>query len=642
MIFGLLLFSLVLSRSLPVYLLDVNRTVMFPQHVATTDNFFQIWAGSPPNTVYLRAGNLEETECLRIWQPFASWNGGGNEARTLLNATFSLLRTSSISCFEVKNADWGGVASAPICTNTTECPDILVLGTTQLAGRVAAKELFPLNGFFNQFATRTGEIFSDNFIQKYFYDYFYDGNWMGIPLNTDIRIMYYNKTTFDRLSLKYPPPHATWGKDEWNWKKFTEYAIAINASRVGPGFEFVSGWDEELKFVTMAARDYQITLVNSTGKCGLTGTAFRQLYDDVLLPLFGPHGAANRDFLPMSHPDLLRILSSPMMDPLQQPMVCCSGSIQNTIGMTIDAPSWAPYHSHRYHPQLSPNGTIGQVYMPGKATFLGGAGMAMTAKSKRKELAWTYMEMFSKAPFSVIFNTNLNTLSPYYQVMDGAIEWAGVEYDVVKNQYKKAVPVQYPQSSFPQFTELESRKPFRALLLEIAFKGFDYNTVSDRMCRVVDHILLPTCSSEHMVLSEKPCNPNTLTRNLTYSWSKEKRCKGGERLLQDIELVCSAVTADSQLAIGVLSTTGVVIALFIILMGIVHMYRERPAIKTSSYVFTQMMIVGCIVGAIGIFFMVRTTPFCGVDYWFLAYGYIILMGSITLKVILIDTDDSDH
>jgi ABC-type glycerol-3-phosphate transport system substrate-binding protein len=581
----MLLISLAWARSLPVYLLDVNRSVLSPEITSNTENFFQAWPSTPSNTIYLRAGNLEETECLRIWQPFDIWRGGGNEARTLLNATFTLLQTSDVSCFEVKNADWGGVASAPICTNsTTECPDVIVLGTTQIAGRVAANDLFPLNGFFNQFATRTGEIFSDNFIQKYFYDYFYGGNWIGIPLNTDVRIMYYNKTTFDRLNLKYPPPHGSWVRDEWNWKKFTEYAIAINGSMAGPGFEFGSGWDEELKLVTMAARDYQITLVNNTGKCGLTGTAFKRLYDEVLFPLFGPYGAANRDFLPTGHPELLRILSSPMMDPLEQPMICCSGSAQKAIGMTIDTPSWAPYHNHRYHPRISPNGTIGQVYMPGKATFLGGAGMTITAKSKRKELAWAYMELFSKAPFSVIFNTNLNTLSPYYQVMDGAVEWAGAEYDTVKEQYKRAIPVQYPQSSFPQFTELESRKPFRALLLEMAFKAYNYTTVSERMCHVVDHILLPSCSLEHMVLSEKPCNPKTLTRNLTYTWSNQTRCKGGDPLLADIELVCSSITVESHLSIGVLSTAGVVIVFFLVLMGIVHMYRERPAIKISSYV----------------------------------------------------------
>jgi hypothetical protein len=54
------------------------------------------------------------------------------------------------------------------------------------------------------------------------------------------------------------------------------------------------------------------------------------------------------------------------------------------------------------------------------------------------------------------------------------------------------------------------------------------------------------------------------------------------------------------------------------------------------------MIAGCVVGATGVFFMVRTTTLCGLEYWFLAYGYIILMGSITLKVIVIDVDVANH
>jgi hypothetical protein len=310
--------------------------------------------------------------------------------------------------------------------------------------------------------------------------------------------------------------------------------------------------------------------------------------------------------------------------------------------MTIDAPSWNVYVNNKYHPTLFPSGTIGQVYVPGKATFLGGTGMAITQKSKRKELAWKYLEMFSQPTFSTILNVGLNTLSPYYTVMETATEWSSAEYDTIKEQYKKAVPVQYPQSSFPQFTDLEGRKPFRALLIEITYKNYPLESLQQRMCKVVDHVMLPACKVDHMMISDKGCDLDTMSRNLTYSWAVDRPCRGGMSLPQDISLLCPVVPMKSRLSIGMMATAGIVMVIIVLLMVLVHIYQERPAIKKSSYIFTQLMLVGGIVATVGVYFMADTTGLCGVDYWFLGYGFILLMGSITLKVALINIDDENY
>jgi hypothetical protein len=71
----LFLLDIAMGAVLPVYMLNINRTVISPQINATTDNFYQVWLGSPPNTVYLRAGDLTEKDCFTVWQPF---NAGGS------------------------------------------------------------------------------------------------------------------------------------------------------------------------------------------------------------------------------------------------------------------------------------------------------------------------------------------------------------------------------------------------------------------------------------------------------------------------------------------------------------------------------------------------------------------------------------
>ena len=70
------------------------------------------------------------------------------------------------------------------------------------------------------------------------------------------------------------------------------------------------------------------------------------------------------------------------------------------------------------------------------------------------------------------------------------------------------VPVQYPQSSFPQFTDFETRKPFRALFLELMYKNYTKTQLVQRACQVVDYIMLPFCTSAHFDILDKGCDHN--------------------------------------------------------------------------------------------------------------------------------------
>ena len=92
--------------------------------------------------------------------------------------------------------------------------------------------------------------------------------WTAIPIISDLRIVYYNKTTFDALSIKNPPPHGS--SDVWTWDEFTSALVTIKTSMGKPAFYWPTGWDEELKLFAAVLRDKGINVIKEQTKNGKT------------------------------------------------------------------------------------------------------------------------------------------------------------------------------------------------------------------------------------------------------------------------------------------------------------------------------------------------------------------------------------
>jgi hypothetical protein len=178
----------------------------------------------------------------------------------------------------------------------------------------------------NDYASETGQSFTDNFIQQYIYDYFYDGGWMGVPLVSDTRVLYYNKTLFDQLHIRHPPPNGDWGIEywkTWNWRKWYEYVEIIKHAGFPYGLESIGNWDEELKWITLMAREYNSTLLHN-GECGYRSNGFKLLLEEMLIPLY-KQGFASKNFYPFEKQTAIDFINSTRLyDPLQVPDFCCT------------------------------------------------------------------------------------------------------------------------------------------------------------------------------------------------------------------------------------------------------------------------------------------------------------------------------
>ncbi|KAJ3087217.1 hypothetical protein HK102_011571 [Quaeritorhiza haematococci] len=98
-------------------------------------------------------------------------------------------------------------------------------------------------------------------------------SWVGLPLVSDLRALYYIKPSFINLSMTQPPPSGSWAVPSglsWNWDRFLEYATKLKNSGKSIGFQIETNVNEEmLVFMPTLGRLANVQLVNANGTCGL-------------------------------------------------------------------------------------------------------------------------------------------------------------------------------------------------------------------------------------------------------------------------------------------------------------------------------------------------------------------------------------
>jgi len=193
-------------------------------------------------------------------------------------------------------SDWAVIGQNDLCeddSNPDECPSLILQGTTSFSYRFNRKEVISLNSFFDEYMTTNYTLFSTKFIKQVEYDYSIDGNYVAVPLITDLRIIYFNIDTYDKVGIPYPPPL---GRDSWTWNDLVKDVEAIDkyfeANNIESSpFEFYGLYDEEMKFFSAILRNYGVPTISSTDTCGYCSSERNlsktvQAVDEIIKPLF--------------------------------------------------------------------------------------------------------------------------------------------------------------------------------------------------------------------------------------------------------------------------------------------------------------------------------------------------------------------
>ncbi|KAJ3060254.1 Gamma-aminobutyric acid type B receptor subunit 2, partial [Quaeritorhiza haematococci] len=278
---------------------------------------------------------------------------------------------------------------------------------------------------------------------------------------------------------------------------------------------------------------------------------------------------------------------------------------------------------------------IGVAYLPGQSTFLGGSGFVITKGSKHPDIAWSLLETIVDPQSPYLSQSALATGSPppYDSILQFDSTWSRPEWSVLRTQLARAIPLSYPFQAFQQFPDLEARRPFRQLLMELVFKNMTNAQVTSRACSLIEDVFAPQCTSEDMIPIVSDCFANQ-TRVLRWEWKANKTCKGDELPPLDNTIECSYVPRSSPTAIFVQTLTALAMLVSVAFMGGMYMYRHKSIIRRSSVFFNEFILVGSLLIYASVFLNmgVPTGFLCLGRVWFLGMGFAVCFGALFCKL----------
>ncbi|OUM69559.1 hypothetical protein PIROE2DRAFT_2421 [Piromyces sp. E2] len=252
----------------------------------------------------------EGSEEFLIWTPFGEPGRAGEHvgnilARALRNIIYET-RDKNTNKDTIKGRivvkSWSDMAYTPICKEddpNSECPTIMILGTTQFAYRYKLGDIKVLDSYFDKYLSDMHEPLTDSFLKQVYYDYNIDSHFVAVPLVLDIRLLYFNRTTFDRMNLPYPPPYGNWGDysepyyNKWNWDSFVNCINKIKQQFPNnTAFSFTGQYDEEMKLFHMIIRNYFIETIDENKTCGYLNNkdAVLKIIENIIKPIFSQLG----------------------------------------------------------------------------------------------------------------------------------------------------------------------------------------------------------------------------------------------------------------------------------------------------------------------------------------------------------------
>ncbi|KAJ3395489.1 hypothetical protein HDV05_003456, partial [Chytridiales sp. JEL 0842] len=229
------------------------------------------------------------------------------------------------------------------------------------------------------------------------------------------------------------------------------------------------------------------------------------------------------------------------------------------IGMRYDTPSVFA-ETPLYDLRRNNSAIIGTALIPGRRNFLGGSVLAMGTKTKVESLAWEYMTRLvnTKNEYIHAMGQAGKTLPPYLSAWSDP-RWSGIQFEIQKMALAQAVSPQYPLQTFPQWGPIESKKPFRFMLMEMIYKNVSFDVALSRLQARVDDVFKLSITPGSYFTYE-----NTIARVL-----------------------------------GILAGIGIGIA--VIFLGMIASYRQKKIIRSSSPEFNLLIICGTILGYATIF-----------------------------------------
>ncbi|KAJ3409664.1 Metabotropic glutamate receptor 3 [Chytridiales sp. JEL 0842] len=536
-----------------------------------------------------------------------------------------------------KLSEWGFVANEPLnCTDTAnpwKCPDVVLSGDTSLADMtVNQNKYLALDDVLWTYFKRTGVSVIQDIVPSLIKISSINEVMYTLPLNVFPAYGKFNRTNFEMLNVTMPPPYSSgfWGVDPLSKYTFDEaerLAVELKNKGAKNPLMFPPIWGASFKMLTMFAAPFGGSVLTPQRKCGLDAATMGLALNRTLLK-WRDMGLMEWN-IKSNNPNITVeqwIKAPPKDNIMDEPEI---DFVNPTEHSGIDFSGYgAPGYGQGIEKCLNPNN-----YFFGGSLLIGiGSG------AKDPNLAFEFiMSMFSKPEIAVANN------APGFKKHFNEPEMQSIDGSITKTIVTNMAAQSFPAGNFPDFGLLDNFPQLNIGLYEIWFKNLSHDFVFKRVCK--------GCNERDWVPTLTPCDPSTIQQSIQFEWAPnrlEVTCRtdrntlyqGSKPLPPNIPNVafCTYVPA-GNVGVRALYVVSLILMSLLILTAIIVLINSKHlAIKSSSMLFSQTILIGGILCFASIAMSVGDpNPLtCEVNVWFLGLGPIFIFGSFTVKLFRIN------
>ena len=485
-------------------------------------------------------------------------------------------------------------------------------------------------------------------------DVSFDNEWYGIPWVADIRGININRTTFATCGLKLPPPLSTnWSlpyTESWNWYTFVNYTKALRDCGV-----LIPYWQIECTthpFIMAIIQSFGGTLLKTDGTSNIMSDNVYKATADIIVPMLkygGPEMICV--WINCTAPGMKAYLENPGRD----------SSIPAYLGQsTCDIPSNQPMGMSMVTGGRS--GVSGSA-TPGRYTPAFYWSLTMSKRAVLdgvQEIVWDWIlfnsDFGTDTTFAYNYYKSRNAIpvplngrnKPFFQnLVSLSTTWT--------HNQPKGYSMLYPNKANEWLGRFEAEGRLNMYIACLspwplpAGPGTKVPEGHDRSidyCRKrlhdsINYLALKQCDDDSlsMKLSECTSGGSVGFRDVVAEWDAEKlniSCRSDETILPTIyntQIQCDywMGTSSYSMLFKVISTLSVVIQ---VCAGcIVFIHRTNIRIKARSWVFSEIIFIGCTIlaSATYTFSGPSTDPSCATGMILFTTGTTLIFGSMTVK-----------
>ena len=430
-----------------------------------------------------------------------------------------------------------------------------------------------------------------------------NNEWYGVPRVADIRGLNVNITTFEYCGLKLPPPlDMNWTlpySESWNWYTFVNYTRDLHKCGV-----LIPYWLIECSthpFIMAIIQSFGGSLLKTDGTSNIMSDNVYKATSDIIVP-FLKYGGKEMvsNMINASAPGMTAYLENPSRDfsiPAYLGQTTCDIPTDQPIGMSQTTAGKSG---------ISSSATPGQ-YTPG---FYWSMTMSKAALADNvSDIVWDWIlfnsDFGSDSTFAYNYYKSKNTIpvmlngrnKPFFQnLASKSTTW-------LYNQ-PKGYSMLYPNNANEWIARFEEEGRLNMYIACLSpyheNQGIDYCRM--RLHKSVNYLALRQCRNDDLIMVLSVCESGGSIgfRYVDAQWDKAKlniTCRADETPLPTmynsiIECDYWDEASSYSFLLTIMSSIAVVIQVCAGLMVAHH--RKNPRIKARSWVFSEVIFLGCL------------------------------------------------